>query len=85
MILFSVNKAQILRNSLVEDKPSHSGFNKLSFVISLRIHSYLDLGMDAHCPGLISHEHFVKIGKDLAITHFCIGVSFLHTRMSKII
>ena len=67
----SVNKAEILRNLLVVDESSHSGFNQMSsLVIFAKVHSNLYLSVDINDFILICHQHFIKVSKYFAVALF---------------
>ena len=76
-IVFTIfNVPQILRDLLVENETPNSGFNQFSaFIIFTCVHPYFYSGMQTNHVCLVRHEHFGHIGKYLAVTLFCIGIS----------
>ena len=82
---FSVDKAQILRDALVEDEAADRGFYQSASFIAVEVHSDFDLCMDADHAVLICHQHFVQIRENFSVALFRVGVSFIYARVRQII
>ena len=69
-VFAAVNKAKVLRNSLIVDEPADGGFHQFPGGVTLQIHSDPDLRVDFHVAVLIGHQHLVDICEYLAVALF---------------
>ena len=85
-IRVSVYKSQVLRNLLVENKSSHRGlYQPTSCIFFILIHPYFYFRVKTHFMVLVSHQHFVDICENFAVSLFRRRVSLFHTRMGQIV
>ena len=65
----SVNKAQILRDRIVEDDLADGGFHqrRLHHAVDLHFAAYLDFGVQLDNTGLICHHNLVHVAEHLAL------------------